>query len=141
MQTGNALEHKVLDALGIPGLEHDGQKIIGRLRVNIDGLAGRTIFEAKTYRHAPPLVYKPPMSHIRQTNVEMYAFDRRRAYIIAYGVSEEEYRNWYLPIDPERLSAFLVEYDEEFIATWLPRFKCLERCLIEGVYPKEEYID
>lgn len=140
MMTGNALEHRILDSLGYD-MVHDEQKIINRLRINLDARCGDTIFECKTYRRKTQRYQKPPKKHIRQVYVQMMGFGAKKAYIVAYGLNENEYRNWYLPIDKERISLFEIKRDkeyEEFIKAYTPRLVFLEICLETGEYPTEE---
>lgn len=140
MMTGNALEHRILDSLG-DGMIHDEQKIVGRLRVNLDGRIDDVIYECKTYRRKTQRYQKPPKKHLRQVYVQMMSFGAKKAYIVAYGLNEKEYTNWYLPIDPERIALFEVERDEqyrEFIKIYIPRLVYLEHCLETGEYPTEE---
>ena len=135
--TGNALEHKILDSLGVPVI-HDEQRIIGRLRVNIDARYKSTIYEAKTYLLKPSEDWKPPKKYYRQVYAEIYAFGAKNGIIVAYGVNQKEYRNWYLPIDKERLKFFTVEPNPFFLEKYVPRLHFLEHCLDTGEYPTEE---
>lgn len=134
MRTGTAYEHKILNSLNIPGMEMDKQIIKGRLRVNLDGNTDDTIYEAKTINHKP---VKPPKEYINQVNVEMFAYEYRKAVIVFYEVTDAEYRNYYLDIDTNRLSTFPVLYDEKFInGIYLPKFNYLSECLDKGVFPR-----
>ena len=139
MMAGTAYEHKILDALGLPNLEKDKQIIIGRLRVNLDGNTPDCIYEVKT--HSAEKVFKAPVGYRRQVNVQMWASGIKRAKIVSYALTEAEYNNWYLPIDPKRIALHDIEYDEKFIAKWLPRMKYLEHCLIKGLWPREEMVE
>ncbi len=133
MRTGTAYEHKILEALKIPGMQMDRQVIKGRLRVNLDGSTHDTIYEVKT---TIKKLVKVPWEHINQVNVEMYAFDYRKAFIAFYEVTEAEYKNYYLDIDPDRITLMQVVYDEEFINhIYLPRFNYLSDCLDRGAWP------
>lgn len=140
MIAGTFWEHRILDHLEIEGLEKDKQIIIGRLRVNLDGNTKDTIYEVKTYSHEKG--FKVPLSYKRQVNVEMYATGFRKAYIVAYGLIDEDYRNFYRPVDHERISLIHIHYDEEFISEYLPRLHYLERCLDEGRFPmKKDFLN
>ena len=134
---GTNYEHKILEF--IKSEEMDLQKIIGRLRVNIDGFTNKKIQEVKTYNYEKGFSLFP--AYINQCQVEMYAFDTKECEIIAYGLEEKDYDNYFRQIDKERLSRHEIPYNEEFInQTYLPRFKYLEECLIKGKYPSlEEY--
>lgn len=69
----------------------------------------------------------------------MYATGIRKAYIIAYALTEAEYVNYYLDIDKSRISIHPIKYDEKFInKEFLPKFAYLSKCLDEGSFPKTE---
>lgn len=135
MMAGTAYEHKILDALKIPGLEKDKQIIIGRLRVNLDGNTMHKIYEVKTHSILKP--FKVSLAYRQQVNVEMYASGIREACIVAYGLEEKDYRNYYRDIDTERLSFHEIPYDEEFIEKYEKRMLYLSWCLETGTFPKE----
>jgi hypothetical protein len=66
----------------------------------------------------------------------MFASGLRKAKIIAYGLMEEDYDNYFNPIDTLRRREFVIEYDERWISeVFLPRLKILVQCLIEGRFP------
>lgn len=136
IMAGRYYEHAILDSLGVRGLVKDEQKIIGRLRVNLDGRAGDTIYEIKT--HSADKLFKMPKEYVQQVNVEMYAFGLRKAFIVVYSLTEEDYSNYYLPIDQDRLEYFGIEYDEQWVnEIYLPRLDYLTKCLRMGEFPKE----
>lgn len=139
MMAGTAYEHRILEKLGIPELEMDKQIISGRLRVNLDGNTHDTIYEVKTYKVGK--VFKPSKAYRNQVQVQMHATEFRKAFIVAYGLEAEDYRNFYREIDMSRLSLYEVLYDEEFINdVFLPRLRYLSDCLDRGVFPKESDI-
>lgn len=130
---GTHYEHKILESLGIP-MEFDKQVIKGRLRVNLDGNTDDCVFECKTYQFAK--AFKLPQKYINQVQVQMYATGIKRAKIVVYGLEEGDYNNYFHPIDKSRLMVFDIEYDEKWInKVFLPRFRILEQCLIEGRFP------
>lgn len=134
--TGTHFEHPILDALGFP-VEKDKQILLPelRLRVNLDGNTDDTIYEVKTYKNENG--FKVPLKYKRQVWVQMYATGYRKAFIVSYGLSAEDYRNFFRPIDPERLQLHPIEYNEDFIEhTYLPKIKELAECLSKGVFPK-----
>ena len=142
-KAGTNWEHKILDSLHIDGMEKDKQILIPelRLRVNLDGNTGGHIVEVKTHKEEKP--YKITAAHRRQVNVQMYAMrhivcEDVSAEIASYGLTKEDYRNFFRDIDPERLREHPVEYDETFIVAWLPRITYLADCLEKGVFPHEE---
>ena len=132
--TGTAYEHKILDSLGFP-LEKDKQIIKGRLRVNLDGNTKDKVIEVKTYILEKG--FTPSKAYRMQVQVEMYALEVEKALLVAYGLEEEDYRNFYRDIDKNRLSFFEYEKDEEFLSEYLKRLKILEECLEKGTFPKE----
>ena len=130
---GTHYEHRILESLGIP-MEFDKQIIIGRLRVNLDGNTEDTVFECKTYQFARG--FKLPKKYVQQVQVQMYALGVKKAKIVVYGLEEGDYDNYFHPIDKSRLMVFDIEYDEKWInEVFLPRFRILEQCLIEGRFP------
>lgn len=138
MKAGTAYEHKILDALNIPGMEKDKQIIHGRLRVNLDGNTSVKVYEVKTHSAEKP--FKVSADYRRQVNVEMYALGVRQAEIVAYGLEPEDYNNYFRTIDQKRLTFHQIEYDETFIAKYLPRMNYLCDCLKTGRYPVESEV-
>lgn len=135
MMAGSAYEHRILDALGIPGLEKDRQIIKGRLRVNLDGNTQEKIYEVKTYRAGKP--FRVPLAYRQQVNVEMYASGIYSACIVAYALEEVDYRNFYREIDAARLTVHEIPYDGEFIRKYEKRMLYLGECLEKGIFPQE----
>lgn len=139
MMAGTAYEHRIIDSLKIPEMEKDKQFISGRLRVNLDGNTLDTIYEIKTYKYQNG--FKVPKHYREQVWVEMFGSDIKKAYIVAYGLLEEDYNNFYRDIDPIRRQLFEIQYNEEFInKIYLPRFKYLSDCLDLGRFPKTEEV-
>lgn len=139
MMAGTAYEHRILESLSIPGLEMDRQIIIGRLRINLDGSTEDTIYEVKTYRAAKG--FRMPKQYREQVQVQMYATGIRKAYIVAYGLEDADYRNFYRDIDLDRLSMHEIKYDEAFITgKYLPRVEYLSQCLDCGKFPVIEEV-
>lgn len=135
MRAGTHYEHRILDSLNIEGLEKDKQIIKGRLRVNLDGNTKDTIYEVKT--HGADKQFKVSKAYRLQVMVQMYAFDIKSAYIVSYGLTEDDYNNYYREIDQERIAWHPIKYDEKFInETYLPRLAYLSGCLDKGVFPK-----
>lgn len=147
MKVGTAWEHKILDTK--PGVEKDAQIIIEGLglRVNYDGTSSGSskiskgaphIYEVKTYSAEE---YKVSKSHWRQAQVEIFAYFQKHKVlptlsILAYQVTEEDYQNYFRPVALERLSEHPIEYDEEFIAEYVPKLKHLNECIRRGVMPQ-----
>ena len=135
MMAGTAYEHKILDALNIPGLEKDKQIIKGRLRVNLDGNTDEEIFEVKT--HNAQKEFKVSSAYRQQVNVEMYGSGIHKARIVAYALEEADYRNYYRDIDADRLTYHPIPYDEEFNSRYEPRMLYLSECIEKGLFPQE----
>ena len=132
---GTHFEHRILESLDIP-MEFDKQVILEdlRLRVNLDGNDTDTIYECKTYGFEKG--FKMPKKYINQVQVQMFATGFRKAKIIAYGLKEEDYDNFFKPIDPNRRSEFIIGYDEKWInGVYIQKLKYLAECLKEGRFP------
>ncbi len=132
---GSHYEHRILESLGIP-MELDKQIILEdlKLRVNLDGNDSDTIYECKTYNLEKG--FKVPKKYVQQVVVQMFASGFRKAKIIAYGLAESDYNNFFHPIVEERRSEFVIPYDEEWInEVYLPKLQFLAECLKEGRYP------
>ena len=133
-KAGNNYEHKILDALEIENLEKDKQIIIDRLRVNLDGNTNTCIYEVKTYNLKKE--FKVSKQYWRQAQVEMYATNIHKLYIVSYGLEEKDYLNYFNEIDRERIKLFPIDYDENFIINeYVPKLKILVNCLKEETYP------
>ena len=133
-KAGNNYEHKILQALNIPNLEMDKQIIIDRLRVNLDGNTADCIYEVKT--HNINKEFKVSKQYWRQAQVEMYASGTHKLYIVAYGLMESDYNNYFNEINKDRLQLIEVKYDEDFINNeYLSKLQILIECLKKGVFP------
>lgn len=134
IKAGNNYEHKILEALQIEELEMDKQIIIDRLRVNLDGNTKTCIYEVKT--HNADKEFKVSKAYWRQAQVEMYASNIHKLYIVSYDLIEKDYKNYFNKIDKNRLNLHEIEYDENFIRNeYLPNLEILTKCLKEGVFP------
>lgn len=137
---GTHYEHRILESLGIP-MELDKQVIIEdlRLRVNLDGCTSDCIYECKTFINEKG--FKVSKKYKEQVQVQMFATGIRKAKIIAYGLEEGDYDNFFHPIEDGRRHEFVVEYDEKWInSVFLPKLKILAECLKKGVFPNESLI-
>jgi hypothetical protein len=134
MKAGTQYEHKILDT--IPNVTKDRQILIPelKLRVNLDGETEDTIYEVKTHSAERP--FKVPKNYCQQVNVQMFATGKKTAYIVAYGLTDGDYKNYFREIDKDRITYNKIEYDEEFIESYLERLKYLCECLEKGVMPK-----
>ena len=134
MKAGNNYEHKILESLKVDDLEMDKQIIIDRLRVNLDGNTDTCIYEVKTYNEEKE--FKVSKQYWRQAQVEMYASNIHELYIVAYGLNDNDYKNFFNKIDKDRIKLLQVEYDENFIKDeYLPKLEILTNCLKKGVFP------
>ena len=134
MKAGNNQEHKILDSLEIEDLEKDKQIIKDRLRANLDGNTNTCIYEVKT--HNIDKEFKVSKQYWRQAQVEMFASNIHKLYIVAYGLQEDDYKNFFNTIDKDRIKLLQVDYDEKFITEeYIPKLEILTRCLKEGVFP------
>lgn len=133
MKVGTEFEHKILDT--ISGIRKDHQIIIPelKLRVNYDGDMNGVPYEVKTHKNE----FKISKQYWRQVQVEMFAMGSEKAVFVAYQVTEQEYKNYFTPIDKSRITFREVEYDEEFIEDeYLPKLKILAECMEDGRMPK-----
>ena len=136
MNAGTNKEHQILDSLNVPGMVHDRQIIIEDLllRVNLDGDNGKKIYECKTFKAEKG--FNCSLQYRRQVNVQMFASGIGEAEIVAYGLCEEDFENYCLPIDRERLLEIPISYDDAFISSFLCRIEWFAKCLKEGRMPR-----
>lgn len=138
MKVGTNLEHKILKYIGCQ--EMDKQIIVEHLnlRVNYDGTDTdkNKIFEVKTTKG----VFKLSKDYIGQAQVEMLAWRIQYGVvpelkIVAYTVDDNDYKNFFAPIDPERLKEYKVEFDEDFCIEYINKLNYLAECIREGRAP------
>lgn len=137
MLAGTHLEHRILDSLAIPDLTYDKQILREDLllRINYDAVTSDTDYEVKTYNAEKE--FKISQKYRRQVWVQMFVGGYREAYIVAYGLKEEDYKNFFLPIDPARRQLLPVEYDEKWInETFIPAITYKVDCLRKGIFPE-----
>lgn len=135
INAGKYKEHQILEYIGAK--EMDKQVLVPELllRINLDGNTDKKIHEVKTFAWVEG--WKPPKKYIRQTNLQMFGYNTTDAEIVAYGLLPEDYENFFLPIDPNRLLKFRVEYDSPFIENARANLIELSECLKKGVMPCE----
>ena len=138
MYAGTYYEHRILDAVG--AVRKDHQILIPELllRVNLDGDGPGRIWEVKT--HSVDKAFKVSKAYRDQVIVQMFAKKHEegktpKAEIVAYGLAEGDYKNFFHPIDKGRLTRHPVEYDIDFIGQFIPKVKRLKKCLEEGRWP------
>ena len=143
LRTGSLYEPRILDYLEVE--ERDRQIILSRLRVNLDGERGDSVIEVKTYGWKPN--WKPPKEYLNQVQVELFATNKQTGWIVAYGVTEEDYEaaelGFALPIEDDRISTFMVNRDDKWIEEeYLPRLWYLAECLEEEKLPcMEDFLE
>lgn len=140
MNAGTYYEHAILDVIGVPRKDHQIIVPQYRLRVNLDGDGIGRIDEVKTYNLEKG--FKVSKKYWQQVQVQIFAKRYEETIcpvtnIWAYGLIPEEYKNFFLPIDRERLKPYPIEEDKKFINEYLPRVSYLKRCLEKGVMPDE----
>lgn len=150
MKTGTLYEHPIMKTFAelneIEHLELDKQVINEELllRVNLDANTEDTILECKTTQlHISKL--NIPRQYIDQVNVQMYATGLRKAYLVFYRVTKEDYEavenDTILDIDATRFYTYKVDYNESWIKdVYLPRLKYLAECLRNNTEPCESKI-
>lgn len=141
MVTGTYQEHKIAKYYGVINnakIKLDRQIKLRklRLRVNLDCETKDKIIEIKTHKQTDG-EWKMPKEYIWQVQVQMFATKKRMACIYVYALVEEDYNNFYLQIDNERISEIEIKYDEKWInEEYLPRLKYLAFCLRNKKTPK-----
>ena len=134
---GTYYEHKIATAIGeILGLKLKLDRQIKkrklRVRVNLDAEDKKEVHEIKTFKECEN--WEPPKNYIMQVRVQMWA-TKKKGNIWGYPMNEENYKNYFLPIDKNKLVRFEVKQDNKFIEEYLLRVKYLSKCLRKGVYP------
>lgn len=139
---GTHYEHKIAKAIENEfqtKLKLDRQLKIRklRLRVNLDSENKDTVFEIKTFRDKGE-EWQLPKHYIMQVYVQMWTTGKKGT-IVAYPMTEEYYKNYFLEIDKSKLLKFEIQKDEkyeEFIKEYLKRITYLASCLKIGKLPK-----
>lgn len=137
MKVGTNFEHRILAK--IPKVtEKDTQILIPEigLRVNYDGTGKDYICEVKTSKNE----YKLTKSHFLQAQVEMLAWRMKYGVIpemeiAAYQVNEQDYLNYFTPIDLERLKLIPVQFDQSIADEYLKRLEIIHDCIKRGAKP------
>lgn len=143
MNAGTYYEHAILDAIGAPRRDHQILLPELLLRVNLDGDGPGRIYEVKTHGAAKP--FKVTKAYWQQVQVQAFAKLTEEKVIpqvevVAYALTEADYKNFFNDIDPDRLTRHNVECDQGFIETYLPRLEYLADCLKEGRWPDAGHI-
>ena len=131
MMAGTHYEHRILEAIGVTQTDRQILNEDLLLRVNLDGETEDTIKEVKTHKGD----FKLSKAYWQQAQVEMFAA-KKKLDIVSYRMTDEEYRDYFLPIDLERIGITPVEYDEIWITQeYLPKLEYLAARLREGRWP------
>lgn len=138
MNAGTYYEGVVLDYVGAPRRDHQILLPDLLLRVNLDGDGPGRIWEVKT--HGADKAYKPTKAHRQQVQVQMFAKMKTEgvipnAEIVDYGLTENDYRNFFNEIDPGRVGRHVVSYDQAFLAEFLEKLEYLRDHLKRGMFP------
>lgn len=146
MAAGTNYEHRILDFLSgllcVELIKDEQIKIRKyRLRVNYDGTTSNLIVEVKTHSANKPYVVSK--QHFEQVQVEMYVKRIKTAKIASYALTDDDYNNYFNPIDGERIKLHDVEYDASWIdEKYLPRLRYLSKCLIRHSIPNiQEFLE
>lgn len=130
MMAGTNYEHRILDAIGIKKRDRQIKIHRYRLRVNLDGEDKTTVYEVKTYKDE----FKISRSYWMQAQVEMFITGKKLT-IVSYKLNHDDYDNFFNEIDPARIQFHLIEYDPEFIRSYLKKLKYLKKCLRKKEFP------
>lgn len=132
MKTGTALEHRILQSIGVTKMDRQIRIRRYRLRVNLDGESD-IIHEVKTHGNEK---FKLTTPYWQQAQVEMFATGKGLE-IVAYRLLPEDYKNWFLPIESDRIERIPVVYDPSWIHdVYLPRLIVLRDCLVHWSWPE-----
>lgn len=138
MNAGTYYEHAILEHIGAQRMDHQIILPEWSLRVNLDGDGPGQVDEVKT--HKADKQFKVTKAYWQQVQVQIFAKLKTEkvlpvARIWAYGLTEEDYKNFFNPVDPARLKKYPVEYDPAFIEQYLARLSYLQNCMVKGVFP------
>lgn len=134
MRAGTYYEHAILKSIGIQQMDRQIKKRSLRLRVNLDGENKETIVEVKSHTKPDFSVTRP---YWMQCQVQMFSANKP-CKIVAYRLLEEDFKNFFNPIDPRRLTEHPIVWDKDFIENlYLPRLSYLSWCLKRGKSPNE----
>lgn len=137
MMAGTYYEHRILDAVD-KSIRKDHQVKIPelRLRVNYDGDKSGTIHEVKTHSADKP--FRVSRAYWMQAQVEMFAYPTNDLIIDAYGLTDDDYRDFFRDIDAARLTVHPVAFDAAWVReVYLPRLRVLAAALRERRFPDE----
>lgn len=141
---GAHYEHRIADEIENilrEQVERDTQFILPEyaLRVNLDANTAKTIYEIKTYKDKGE-DWQPLKEYVMQVRVQMWSAEKYYGrpfdgFIVAYPLTDENYKNFLLEIDRNKIKFFKIEQDEAFIREYEKRLKTLCACLDTGALP------
>lgn len=147
--TGINKEHQVANCYAEQNnlaikLDRQRKKRKLRLRVNYDAETKNIPIEVKTRKNSASK-WKLPPHYIHQLQVEIFAMGKKckGGKIVVYALNEEDYQNFFLPIDNKRLTKHCFRRDDEWLVKeYLPRLKYLVHCLKKRKTPsKLEFLE
>ena len=108
-----------------------------KLVVNLDSETKDTVIEIKTHKQTDK-DWQISKNYWMQVQVQMFA-TKKKGKILAYALTEEDYNNFYLPIEDDRVSEHDISYDEQWVKNeYLPRLVYLAECLKKRKTPNKE---
>ena len=136
---GNAYERRIAQSLGLKMKFDRCVKIPKlRLRVNLDSETKDCIYEIKTHK-ATEKQWLPLTNYWQQCQVQMFATCKHKCKLVAYPMKEENYDNFFLEVDREKVEVFDIPYDEQWVKNeYLPRLVYLAECLKKRKTPNKE---
>ena len=136
---GNAYERRIAQSLGLKMKFDRCVKIPKlRLRVNLDSETKDCIYEIKTHKVVEKK-WDIPKSYNQQCQVQMFATGKHKCKLVAYPMTEENYENFFLEVDREKVKVFDIPYDEQWVKNeYLPRLVYLAECLKKRKTPNKE---
>ena len=136
---GNAYERRIAQSLGLKMKFDRCVKIPKlRLRVNLDSETKDCIYEIKTHK-ATEKKWELPKNYWQQCQVQMFATGKHKCKLVAYPMTEENYDNFFLEVDREKVEVFDIPYDEQWVKNeYLPRLVYLAECLKKRKTPNKE---
>ena len=139
LMAGNAYERKIAESLGLK-MKYDRCVKLPklRLRVNLDAETKDCIYEIKTHK-ATEKQWEVPKNYWQQCQVQMFATGKHKCRLVAYPMEEENYDNFFLEVDKDKVEVFEIAYDEHWIQNeYLPRLVYLAECLKKRKTPNKE---
>lgn len=141
--TGTYLEHNIANHYAIT---HNEKIKTDRcvklkkyaLKVNLDCETKNRIIEIKTHKQTDK-VWKVPKEYEWQVQVQMFATKKYNACIYAYALDDNDYQNYFLSIDNDRIDEIEIKYNKEWVEQeYLPRLIYFSNCLRNKKTPNKK---